>query len=108
DQAGLGSSLFRRAVARQLDIEPVGKSRSELGEHSFGGFGLPFRKQPPNRTLRPAREAEEALTGASQVRAADRGLAQRFSSEIGLANQPEKISVPRLVLNQKHDPVRFR
>ena len=67
DEARLAPRLFRRAVAHQLDIEPVRKSRRELAQHRFGGFGLPFREQPPDRPLRTAGQAEQPLAGAGQV-----------------------------------------
>src|SRR5712671_3978825 len=104
----LGSGLFRRAVAHQLDVEAVRESRREFGERGFGGLGLPFRKQPPDRSLWTPCEAEKPLAGAGQLMLADRRLAGRFSRQIRLAHQSEQVSVPRLVLNQKHDPVRFR
>ncbi len=60
DQHVLGGAFFRQAVALQFDIEPVGKSRSKLIEHRFGGLRLAFDEQAIDRAARPAGERNQS------------------------------------------------
>ena len=107
DQTRLGSCLFGRTVAHQLDVQPVRKHAREVDQGSFGGLGLALREKPPDRTAWPSGQAKEPLARLSKIASDDRRLGRHLAREIGPADEIEQVAVARLALRQKHDPIRF-
>ena len=78
DQTRLGPRLLGRAMAHQLDVEPVRKhARRAWIRARLGGFGLTLGEQPPDRTARPAGEAEQPLARRSEIGSGDRRLGRQ-------------------------------
>src|SRR6516162_5376131 len=107
DEAGLGSSFFRRAMAHQLDIEPVRKSRREFAQQRRSGFGLSFCEQSPDRSTMTAGQVDQPVAGAHQFTTVDRRLARHFSGEVGAADELDQVAVTGLVLYQEDNAVGF-
>ena len=101
DQLRLDLLLFRKAVAHELDIEPVRKDLPESRQKLMCGLDLTVQEEAPDRAGGTARERQQSLRPRSQLVQGDERLAARAALNERFAGQRHQVAVAGLVLGEQ-------
>jgi hypothetical protein len=102
---GLGAGRARFGVALHLDIEPSGESLREVARQIGRPLGLPLAKEPSERSVRAAGEADQAIGAAGQ--SGEREVRQGVAAvEVVRRGERHQVPVAGLALRQQHHRAR--
>ena len=104
DQRAFGGALARRAVALQLDVEPVAEQLLQRRAARAGEIGLPGDDRRIERPARPAGERDQAVGRAVEPGELQVRLLVRRRFEEGARGEPHQAAIARLAGGQQHDP----